>query len=130
MDHRLVDLRHWLENAAPALGLRVETLRPASSDASFRRYFRIAADGLGASGSAVVMDAPPPQEDVRPFLRVAGLLAAAGRNDVVVWRPTLDDVVAFLTDELRSGDLLVTIGAGDVTTVGPRVLDGLRERSS
>jgi UDP-N-acetylmuramate--alanine ligase len=37
-------------------------------------------------------------------------------------------VVDYLLDELREGDVLVTIGAGDVTTVGPRVLAGLRER--
>jgi aminoglycoside/choline kinase family phosphotransferase len=51
------------------------TLRPASADASFRRYFRVdRADG----STAIVMDAPPPQEDVRPFLDVAARLAAAG----------------------------------------------------
>lgn len=70
----------WLAPLLPAFGLRRDTLAPASADASFRRYFRIDADGLGAPGSTIVMDAPPPQEDVRPFLRVAGLLAAAGLN--------------------------------------------------
>ena len=49
-------------------------LQPASSDASFRRYFRWS-DG---QRSLIVMDAPPEQEDVRPFIRVAGLLATAG----------------------------------------------------
>ena len=51
------------------------SLRPASSDASFRRYLR--AD-LENGGSVVVMDAPPPQEDVRPFIHVAALIGAAG----------------------------------------------------
>ncbi len=46
----------------------------------------------------------------------------------LAWMPTLDDVVAYLSTELRSGDLLMTIGAGDVTTVGPRVLDRLAAR--
>jgi aminoglycoside/choline kinase family phosphotransferase len=50
-------------------------LRPASSDASFRRYFRADREG---GGSVIVMDAPPPQEDVRPFVHVAGLISAAG----------------------------------------------------
>jgi aminoglycoside/choline kinase family phosphotransferase len=66
----------WLEGIAPRHALRPATLRSASSDASFRRYFRIDAD----SGSFIVMDAPPPQEDVRPFVAVASLLAAAGLN--------------------------------------------------
>jgi aminoglycoside/choline kinase family phosphotransferase len=48
----------------------------ASSDASFRRYLRVQA----GNGTRIVMDAPPPQEDVRPFVHVAGLLQAAGLN--------------------------------------------------
>jgi aminoglycoside/choline kinase family phosphotransferase len=50
------------------------TLRPASADASFRRYFRVdTPDG----GTAIVMDAPPPQEDA-PFVKVAGLFGETG----------------------------------------------------
>jgi aminoglycoside/choline kinase family phosphotransferase len=65
----------WLEAVAPAHGFDPRTLEPASADASFRRYFRL----TGAGGtSAIAMDAPPPEEDVRPFVHVAGLLAAAG----------------------------------------------------
>ena len=44
--------------------------RSLAGDASFRRYDRLEAPGR----RAVLMDAPPPQEDVRPFLRVARLL--------------------------------------------------------
>ncbi len=47
---------------------------PLAGDASFRRYFRLA-DGRRR---AVLMDAPPPQEDVRPFVAVATHLAALG----------------------------------------------------
>jgi hypothetical protein len=65
----------WLAAVAPAHGLRPDTLAPASADASFRRYFRIAKAG---GGSCIVMDAPPPQEDVRPFVRVAQYLGEAG----------------------------------------------------
>jgi hypothetical protein len=64
----------WLEPLVPAHGLLLSTLAAASSDASFRRYLRIAS----AQGSLVIMDAPPPQEDVRPFVRVAELIQAAG----------------------------------------------------
>ena len=46
---------------------------PLAQDASFRRYLRL----TGGRAPAVLMDAPPP-EDVRPFLRIAGHLAAAG----------------------------------------------------
>ena len=40
--------------------------RLLAGDASFRKYFRLTRPG----GAAVVMDAPPPQEDVRPFVRI------------------------------------------------------------
>jgi len=68
----------WLQAAANAHGLAVATLRSASSDASFRRYFRV--DAASGGGSCIVMDAPPPQEDVRPFISVAALLQGAGLN--------------------------------------------------
>jgi N-acetylmuramate 1-kinase len=64
----------WLASITDAHGLRVESLRPASSDASFRRYLRV--DGV-AGTSFIVMDAPPPLEDVRPFVRIATLLHEA-----------------------------------------------------
>lgn len=47
---------------------------PLAGDASFRRYFRLS----GMTSTAVLMDAPPGREDVRPFLRVAALLAQWG----------------------------------------------------
>lgn len=49
-------------------------IRPLAGDASFRRYFRI----LGDRGRAVLMDAPPPDEDAGPFVAVAEWLAGAG----------------------------------------------------
>jgi len=50
-------------------------IRPLAGDASFRRYFRVhRADGE----TAVLMDAPPPHEDPRPFVAVANWLASAG----------------------------------------------------
>jgi len=49
-------------------------IAPLAGDASFRRYFRV----LGPSGNAVLMDAPPPHEDVRPFLEVADHLHRLG----------------------------------------------------
>lgn len=67
----------WLVPLVAARGLQPHSLRPASADASFRRYLRID-DAAGAS--FIVMDAPPPLEDVRPFEHVAALLREAGLN--------------------------------------------------
>ena len=64
----------WLNGIAPNHNLQTSTLRAASADASFRRYFRV--DAKDASGqSFIVMDAPPSLEDVRPFISVAAQLA-------------------------------------------------------
>jgi len=48
--------------------------RLLAGDASFRKYFRLSRP----RGSAVVMDAPPPREDVRPFVRIGRHLIALG----------------------------------------------------
>ncbi len=66
----------WLAQIAPRHGLQPGTLAPASADASFRRYLRL----QGRDGTLIVMDAPPPQEDVRPFVRMARQIIAAGLN--------------------------------------------------
>lgn len=70
-DARADAARRW---ALAQLDLRTANFQPASADASFRRYFRISA----GARSWIVMDAPPQQEDCRPFLKVAALMADAG----------------------------------------------------
>jgi hypothetical protein len=85
----------WLKRIAPAHGLHAASLVPASSDASFRRYFRID----GANGSTfIVMDAPPPQEDVLPFISVAALLHKAELNAPQVLEQDTTHGFLLLTD--------------------------------
>jgi aminoglycoside/choline kinase family phosphotransferase len=69
-DIRASLMLHWLKND---LGLAYSSCQPASSDASFRRYFRV----KHAQGSYIVMDAPPALEDIQPFIKVANLLEQA-----------------------------------------------------
>src|SRR6478672_5943351 len=64
----------WLHAVAGPHALDPSTVRPASADASFRRYLRVD----GAQGTRIVMDAPPDKEDCRPFVHVAKLMADAG----------------------------------------------------
>ncbi|HWH75405.1 MAG TPA: phosphotransferase [Methylibium sp.] len=80
---RQAAFERWLAGVPSTLGLDATSLRPASSDASFRRYFRID----GAAGSRIVMDAPPQHEDCAPFVRIAGLLHAGGLRvpEVLDW---------------------------------------------
>jgi len=74
----------WLQGLAAAQSLRPETLRPASADASFRRYLRV---DTTEGDSRIVMDAPPDKENCRPFVHVAGLMQAAGLlvPDILAW---------------------------------------------
>jgi len=65
----------WLARVAPAHGLQPATVRLASADASFRRYFRV--DAADAT-TRIVMDAPPDKENSAPFVQVAKLMADAG----------------------------------------------------
>jgi aminoglycoside/choline kinase family phosphotransferase len=71
---RQAAFERWAQAIAAQHGIDWPTLAPASADASFRRYLRVQT----ATGSLIVMDAPPPQEDTRPFVQLAGLLAEAG----------------------------------------------------
>ncbi len=71
----------WLAPLIAVRSLAPDTLRPASADASFRRYLRIDST---AGESFIVMDAPPPHEDVRPFIDVAARIAAAGLHGPTV----------------------------------------------
>jgi aminoglycoside/choline kinase family phosphotransferase len=90
-DPRLDELRQWL---GAHIAARPFNLTPASADASFRRYFRVAADGR----SWIAMDAPPGREDCRPFVHVAGLLRAAGVNAPRVEAQDLERGFLLLTD--------------------------------
>ena len=74
-DPRLTALRDWL---SARFAKRAFALSPASADASFRRYFRVAFDDGGPS--LIAMDAPPDKEDCRPFIHEAELFAATGAH--------------------------------------------------
>ncbi|WP_020183933.1 aminoglycoside phosphotransferase family protein [Methylotenera sp. 1P/1] len=93
---RKQQLEAWLQQV---LGNDDFTLTTASADASFRRYFRVHT----ASRTMIAMDAPPPQEDCRPFVRVAKLLLAAELN-----------VPEILAEEIQLGFLLLS-DLGDTT---------------
>lgn len=73
-DVRLQHLKVWLDEQLATLfaeqgwgAVPPATLTAASSDASFRRYFRWEGEGK----SFIVMDAPPPQENCKPFVDMA-----------------------------------------------------------
>jgi len=70
-DARLLELTRWVNQE---LGLKATSIRPASADASFRRYFRIER----SQGSLIAMDAPPDRENLEPYVRAAAMLLDIG----------------------------------------------------
>ena len=78
-DVRASQLQKWLENK---MGFVADSFTVVSGDASFRRYFRLREEGNSQSNRAtlIAVDAPPPQEDCRPFVAVAEGLLASGVN--------------------------------------------------
>ena len=70
-----LNLPAGLDTFLATAGWADAAVEPLGGDASFRRYFRL----RRASGkTAMLMDAPPPQEDPQPFLRAAKWLDANG----------------------------------------------------
>ncbi|MEA3012670.1 MAG: N-acetylmuramate 1-kinase [Sphingomonadales bacterium] len=69
-------------------------IRPLAGDASFRRYFRL----VYGDRKAVLMDAPPPDEDPRPFIAVAQWLAAAGLSAPAILAADLERGLVLIDD--------------------------------
>ena len=111
----------WLAALVPRFGLQPATLAPASADASFRRYLRVQGEGV----SYIVMDAPPPQEDVRPFVHVAGLIERAGLHAPQVL--ACDETRGFvLLSDLGRSLYLDALTSGDAAQADHLMRDALR----
>jgi len=100
-DVRLQHLKVWLDEQLATLfaaqgwgAVPPATLTAASSDASFRRYFRWEGEGR----SFIVMDAPPPQENCKPFVDIAFLLAKSGINVPIIYAEDLERGFLLLND--------------------------------
>ena len=78
-DSRLNTLKNWLKALQANWQLDLDTLAPASADASFRRYFRIQSQNP-KFGTLIIMDAPPQHEPLDAFIQVDLLLSEAGLN--------------------------------------------------
>jgi aminoglycoside/choline kinase family phosphotransferase len=106
----------WLERIAGAHRLLPGTVRLASADASFRRYFRV--DTTDAARTRIVMDAPPAQENSASFVQVAQLMTAAGVTAprVLEW----DQANGFLLlDDLGRQTMLDVIDPADADAARP-----------
>jgi N-acetylmuramate 1-kinase len=95
-------------------------LASASSDASFRSYWRT----VGREPSLIVMDAPPAQEDLRPWLDVAARLERAGLHAPRVLAQDLEQGFLLLSD-LGTQLLLPALDAASVDGLYGLCLDAL-----
>ncbi|MBC7756468.1 MAG: phosphotransferase [Bdellovibrio sp.] len=92
---RKQQLESWLQTSLN----QSFTLTIASADASFRRYFRVHLPNKYCDyNTLIAMDAPPPQEDCRPFVNVAKLLLEAGLNAPQVIAQDLQNGFLLLSD--------------------------------
>jgi hypothetical protein len=101
-DTRLDALSAWLERVLPA---PMQSIAPASVDASFRRYFRVTlTHGITLPGSdahattLIAMDAPPPHENCEPYVAIARLLSEAGVHAPMVLAKDLARGFLLLSD--------------------------------
>ena len=90
------------------------------------------ADAFVAADVLAVTDVYAAGEAPRPG--VSGKLVVDAVLDAhpwasVAWLPTLDDVLLWLSATLRPGDLCLTLGAGDLTSLAPRIVALLEARS-
>jgi len=92
---------------------------PLAGDASFRRYFRVEAPGR----TAVLMDAPPPEEDCRPFVAMADWLRAHGFAAPAVLDSDLDRGLLLLQDfgDRRLADVLAADPTREAALYGEAV---------
>ncbi|MBS0316476.1 MAG: phosphotransferase [Proteobacteria bacterium] len=115
---RAAAFERWLAALQPLHGLLPASLRPASADASFRRYLRIDST---VGTSFIVMDAPPAHEDCRPFVKVAGLMREAGLEvpRILAW----DEALGFmLLTDLGNHTLLERLDAQQPDAARPLLL--------
>lgn len=102
---RIKLIQDWLQGR---FSTRPYSLAPASNDASFRRYFRVS---CSYGETFIVMDAPPEREDIRPWLHVQQLFAAAGANVPAVLDQDIGKGLLLLSD-LGSTTYLAALGQG------------------
>ncbi len=102
------------------------------------RYSRTAAVGadfgpcFAAADAVAITDIFPSGETPRPGITgkiVVDAVTSHDQDTPVSWLPRLDDVVAWLLDELRPGDLCLTLGAGDLTNIPDVIIEQLATRS-
>jgi aminoglycoside/choline kinase family phosphotransferase len=116
-DPRILALSNWLTKQ---IKLDIQSLEPASSDASFRRYFRV----IHTQGRHIIMDAPPDKENTEPFIRIAKLFGNAKLHV-----PAIEEINSeqgfLMLEDLGSTCLLDEINSTNADRIYGQALDSL-----
>ena len=106
MDKRKQIIRNWIKSLYPGEDFSLE---PASSDASFRRYFRLVKHNC----SLIIMDAPPENEEIITFCRLARRFHTLGINVPEILH-TEDELGFVLMSDLGSDHYLDNLNDSNV----------------
>jgi UDP-N-acetylmuramate--alanine ligase len=125
--HHPTEVRATLEAARPlaARGRLVACFQPHLYSRT-RLLARAFGRALALADLVVLLDVYPAREDAADFPGVSGLLVAQAAADAaggrpVWWLPRMEDAERMLAAGLREGDLLLTLGAGDVDRLARRL---------
>lgn len=128
--HHPSEIRATLEAASLDAHRRIIAVFQPHRYTRTRAMWRALGESLKAADLVVLMDVygagEVPIPGVTGKLLVDALTEAAGGKRVV-YLPRRSDVVPFLASEVRKGDLVMTLGAGDITMVSDATLDLLGE---
>jgi UDP-N-acetylmuramate--alanine ligase len=121
--HHPTEVRATIEAARSQHPARVIAVFQPHLYSRTQREYRAFGAALAAADLAVLVDIYPAREEQSNYPGVTGLLVAQATADAapgkrVVWLPSKDAAREWLAGELREGDLLLTLGAGDVNTIG------------
>ncbi len=119
--HHPTEVRATIEAARTLEPRRVVALFQPHLYSRTQREAAAFGNALAGADLAVILDVYPARELAADYPGVTGKLvadAAADARGRVAWMRTHANAEAFLRRELREGDLLLTMGAGDVDSVG------------
>jgi UDP-N-acetylmuramate--alanine ligase len=124
--HHPTEVRATLEAARTLAPRRLVAVFQPHLYSRTRHHARDFGAALALADLAVVTEVYPARERAEDWPGVSGRLVAEAVADAsggrrVAWLPRLDDAERFLRAELREGDLLLTLGAGDIDALGRRL---------
>lgn len=92
---RAQNLKNWLETKSTKYDLDLNNISNASTDASFRSYFRIPS---GSHKTLIAMDAPPSHENTQAFIHAGTLLQSVGINTPKILEQDLEQGFLIISD--------------------------------